>query len=139
MPPLRTLSSLGLLLTVACASAPRPGDPGYPFNVVGSYTGRFLIDNQPFDANIQLRTTSGGRVSGAFRVVAPFEIEGQIDGVVADDLLRLTVRYRNPQGCDGRIEGILSVEEGGGTFEGPVTVTDCGSPTAGRMSFRRRS
>ena len=56
-----------------------------------------------------------------------------------DELLRLTVTYRSASrgGCDGQIEGILTVEPGGGIVEGPVTVADCGERIAGRMSFRR--
>lgn len=137
---MRSRSTLGLIaLTafVACAGAPRPGDPGYPYNVVGAYAGRFMIDDQPFDATLRLRIASGGRVDGAFRVVSPVEIEGAVRGNVLDDLLRLRVSYRNSAGCSGSIEGILTVERGGGTIEGPVTVTDCGDQIAGRMSFRR--
>jgi len=126
-----------ILALTACAGTPGPGDSGYPFNVAGPYSGRFLIDNQPFDATLQLQTSGGGRVRGAFRVVAPFDIEGRVEGAIADELLRITVLYRNTDGCDGRIEGILTVARGGGTFEGPVTVTDCGDPIAGQMSFRR--
>jgi len=135
---LRTSVIVVVLALAACAGTPGPGDPGYAFNVVGPYSGRFLIDDQPFDATLQLQTSGGGRVRGAFRVVEPFEIDGRVEGVIVAQLLRLTVSYRNADGCDGRIEGILTVERGGGTVEGPVTVTDCGDPIAGRMSFRRR-
>ena len=128
---------LTLLALASCAGTPGPGDPGYAFNVGGSYSGRFAIDNQLFDATLQLRTRSGGRVRGGFRVVAPLTIDGRVEGVISGSLLRITITYSDPDGCDGRIEGILTVERGGGTVEGPVTVTDCGGPIAGRMSFRR--
>jgi len=137
MQRLRISLSFIVLVLAACAGTPGPGDPGYAFNVVGPYSGRFLIDNQPFDATLQLQTSSGGRVRGTFRVVSPIEIDGRVEGVIVDGLLRLTVTYRNAEGCDGRIEGILTVERGGGSFDGPVTVTDCGDPIAGQMSFRR--
>jgi len=125
------------LAAVSCASAPGPGDPSYPYNLVGSYQGRFLIDDQPFDAALQLRTMPGGRVRGGIRVSMPVEIDGQVDGTIIDDLLRVTITYRDPSGCEGRIEGIVTIERGGGTIDGPVTVTDCSGPIAGRMSFRR--
>ncbi len=134
---LKKMLPLALMLGVACASAPRPGDAGYAYNVSGSYTGRFIVDDRPFDATLRLRTAPGGRVDGTFRVVSPVEIDGRVRGNVLDDLLRLTVTYRNEDGCDGRIEGILDIDRGGGVIDGPVTVSDCGEAVAGRMSFRR--
>ena len=133
----RIATASALLASVACATPSRPGDQGYEYNVTGSYSGRFMIDDQIFEATLQMRTTGGGRVSGGFRVVAPVEIDGSVDGAVADDLFRITVTYRSANGCNDRIEGILTVEPGGGTIDGPITVTDCGEPIAGRMSFRR--
>lgn len=123
----------------ACAITPGPGDPGYPFNVSGSYTGRLRVDGQPFDATLQLRTTPGGSVRGALRVSVPVEIEGRVEGVIIDDLLRLTISYRDARDCESGIQGILTVERGGAVIEGPVTVDDCGTATAGRMNFRRQS
>ena len=128
---------LGLGMS-ACATLPGPGDAGYRFNVSGSYSGRFMFDDQPFDATLQLRTGSSGSVSGAFLVSSPVVIEGRATGAVVDNLLRLAVSYRNPDGCDGTIEGILTIEPGGGVIEGPVAVNDCGDPVSGRMSFRRQ-
>lgn len=116
---------------------PGPGDPDYPYNVVGSYRGRFIFDGQPFDASMNLRIRDGGRVNGGFRVAAPVEVDGAVDGVVIDDLFRLTVEYRDATGCSARLEGILTVQRGGGQLEGPVTVDGCGDPVSGRMAFRR--
>jgi hypothetical protein len=62
---------------------------------------------------------------------------------VLDDLLRVTLTYESAgqtgsgSACEGRIEGILSVSAGGGTVDGPVTITDCGDSLPGSMSFRR--
>jgi hypothetical protein len=136
----RPRSAVGLVALLgigACATAPGPGAPGYPYNVSGAYAGRLHIDDQPFDATLRLRIVPGGRVDGMLRVVSPVEIEGQVRGNVLDDLLRLTIGYRSRAGCEGRIDGILTVERGGALVEGPVTVTDCGERIAGRMSFRR--
>ncbi|MEM7417664.1 MAG: hypothetical protein AAF389_19405 [Gemmatimonadota bacterium] len=116
---------------------PGPGDADYPYNVEGPYQGRFVFDGQPFDATLNVRIRSGGRVRGAFRVGAPVELDGAVDGVVIDDLLRLTVRYDTPRGCEASIEGVLTVERGGDVFEGPVTVDSCGVIAGGRMAFRR--
>lgn len=132
------LVSLPLAATMyGCASVPGPGEIGYPYNVDGPYQGRFVFDGQPFDATLNVRTGSRGRVRGAFRVGAPVELEGEVDGVVFDDLLRLTVRYETPQGCESSVEGVLTVESGGDVFEGPVTVDACGEVAGGRMAFRR--
>jgi len=134
----RLRSILPLIALAACAAGPGPGEPSYPFNVVGTYVGRFIFSGQPFDATLQLRTGGGGRVRGGFRITDPVVIDGRAEGVIIDDLLRLTVSYRSEDGCDSRVEGILTIERGGSIIDGPVTVTDCGEPVAGTMSFRRR-
>jgi len=67
------------------------------------------------------------------------DIEGRAEGTIVDDLLRLTITYRDARDCDSRIEGILSVERGGGVIAGPVTVDDCGAEVPGRMDFRAQS
>lgn len=131
-----------LLALAACAANPGPGvgpgTPGYEYNVEGAYRGSFVFDGQPFGATLRLSTSERGRVSGAFRVGAPVEIDGPVRGVVIDDLLRISVEYTTADGCDALIEGILTVESGGGQIAGPVTVTDCTGPVAGRMDFRRQ-
>ena len=127
------------LLLAACGGGPGPGDPGYPYNLVGVYTGRLTVEGEAFDAELDLSTSRGGRVRGTFRVRQPLEIDGRAEGTVIDDLLRLTVTYRSDgrADCDGRVEGILTVETGGGVIEGPVTIADCDDALSGRMSFRR--
>ena len=126
------------VVLVACASVPGPGDAGYPYNVRGAFTGRLLVGDRPFQAMLSLRTGSGGDVDGTLRVVSPVEIDGRIRGRVIDDLLRITVTYEDAAGCEGRIEGILDVERGGDSVDGPVTVDDCGTPVAGRLALRRQ-
>jgi hypothetical protein len=134
-PPLLALLALA---AGACAHPAGPGQAGYPYNVSGSYAGRFVFDGEPFDASLQLRTSGDGAVRGALVVPSPIDIEGRVEGRIVDDVLRVTISYRSADGCDGSIEGILTVESGGDSIEGPVTVTDCGAPLPGRMSFRLR-
>lgn len=130
-------------IVTGCAGTPGPGDPGYAYNVDGPYQGRLMVEGSPFEATLDLRISRGGRVQGSFSVRAPLEIDGAVDGTVIDDLLRVTLTYESAgtagtgRACEGRVEGILSVSRGGGTIEGPVTITDCGDPLPGRMSFRR--
>lgn len=128
---------------MGCAGTPGPGDSGYAYNVEGLYRGRLMVEGSPFDATLDLRTASGGRVRGSFRVSAPLEIDGDVAGTIVDDLLRLTLTYASTgqaaagRPCEGHIEGILSVTAGGGILDGPVTITDCGDSLPGSMSFRR--
>jgi hypothetical protein len=119
-----------------CAGGPGPGDRGYAFNLAGAYYGRAHLEGAPIDARASFRTARGGRVSGTFEVPSA-TIVGDVDGVIVDDLLRIRVGYRSLGGCDGVIEGILTIEPGGEIVEGPVTVRDCGEPVAGRLALRR--
>lgn len=127
----------------ACAQMPGPGDAGYAFNVDGRYTGRLVVESEPFEATLDLDTRPGGTVRGSFAVRAPLEVEGSVEGTIVDDLVRLTLTYERATGaagtCESRIEGILTVEPGGAVLDGPVTITDCGDALPGRMSFRRSS
>lgn len=130
-----------LLLTgvVACAGGPGPGAPGTPDNANGDYTGQLTVQGEQFDASLELQTMSDGRVRGAFLVGAPFEIDGRVEGRMIDDLLRVTITYQSASenGCDGRVEGILDVRQGGDVIEGPVTITDCQDELPGQMAFQR--
>ena len=96
-----------------------------------------MFGAERFASTLQLRGSGPGRVSGAFRVSDPIDIQGVVTGVVLDDLLRIKVTWRGPDGCDGVIDGILDILEEGRVLEGPVSVADCGEPVAGRMSFKR--
>jgi hypothetical protein len=137
------LEVVAIVAVAGCAGTPGPGDPGYAYNVQGVYAGRLMVEGEPFDAQLELRTSGGGRVGGSFAVRAPLEIQGRIDGSVVDDLLRVTLTYESTgrsttdRSCTSRIEGILSVSPGGSIVDGPVTITDCGDTLPGRMSFRR--
>ena len=131
------------MVVAACARTGAPGGSGYGYAVDGRYTGRMTVQGEPFDASLELRAGRGGRVQGSFHVRAPLELDGSVDGVVREDLLRLTVRYESDgsadpgRACDGVVEGVLTVSPGGAVLDGPVTITDCGDELAGRMSFRR--
>lgn len=106
--------------------------------MVGAYTGSLVADGQTFDANLRLQAAAPGRSTGILRVSPPVELEGEVTAVVMDDLMRIDVAYTSADGCQGRIVGILDVEHDGSVLEGPVTLTDCGAPVAGRILLRRR-
>ena len=128
---------LTLIGTVGCSSTPGPGESGGPDNVSGLYTGHFHVDGQPFAGTLQLRTSRERSVRGAFRVSVPVEIEGKVQGEIVRDLLSMEITYADERGCRSRIEGLLRITDDGGTLSGPVTVHDCGTETAGRMTFTR--
>jgi hypothetical protein len=86
---------------------------------------------------LRLREESPIRLTGSFLVSEPVEIAGEATGVVVEDVVRITVTYRSPGGCDGRIEGILTVIRNGAVLDGPVTVTDCSGPLSGHLSLSR--
>lgn len=140
---MRATTWLGLAVSVvACAGGPGPGDFGRAYHVDGQYLGRLMVEGDPFDATFRLDTRADGRVRGTFHVRAPMEIEGDVVGRIVDDVFRVTLVYDAPgrdlpRGCEGRVEGILTVSPGGDEVDGPVTITDCGDALPGRMSFRR--
>lgn len=133
---------------VACTTGGRDSDarpvPEASPAAVGAYAGSIVIDSQTFAATLTLRASEPMRVDGAFRldgvlrIPSPVEIEGEVDGIAIDDILRLSVEYRSVDGCDGRIDGILDVTRDGDALDGPVTVEDCGEPVAGQLTLRRR-
>jgi len=135
--PRRLVASAFLLLLAACAGNPGPGDPGYAFNVSGDYSGQFVVEGQGIAATLSLQTAPGGVVSGQVRVTE-MGISAEIQGMVAGSQLTLRIAYRNPgNGCDGVAEGTATITEGGATFSGPMTVTECGQSMGASFSFRR--
>lgn len=125
----------GCALAAGCATAPAGADS---HGVAGAYEGRVSVQGQPFSLTVTLRASGARSVRGAVRLGEPIDLEGEVDGVVMDDLLRLEIRYRGADGCDGSIAGILDVTRRGDALDGPVTLRDCGPPVAGDMVLRRR-
>lgn len=127
-----------MVTTAGCATTGlRPADSGARSGVDGPYEGAVTVGDQQFPSTLSLETGRDGRVTGMLRVASPIDIDGEVRGVVIDDLLRITVTYDADAGCDGTVEGILDVGRRGAFLEGPVTIDDCGVPVAGRMTFRR--
>ncbi len=135
---IRSLAAvLSLALLAACAGTPGPGDTGYAYNVIGPYTGQFVVDGQAVPATMQFETTAGGAVTGSFRV-SMMGIDGEIEGMVVEDQLTFNGNYHNPDsGCDGTVEGTATIEEGGTAIQGRIEVRECGQLLSGTLSFRR--
>lgn len=135
--PRRIAASALLVLLAACAGTPGPGEPGYPFNVSGAYSGQFVVDGQGISATLSLQTAPGGAVTGEVRV-PEMRITATVSGTVVGSQFSVRIAYRNPgNGCDGVAESTATVGDGGETISGPLTVTECGQALGGSMSFRR--
>lgn len=135
--PRRVAASALLVLLAACAGNPGPGEPGYPFNLSGEYTGEFNVEGMAIPALMTLATASGGVVTGSF-TVAQMGITGKVDGTLAGDQLAFRATYFNPESsCNGTAESSATVGEGGATLSGPLSVNECGQTMSGSFSFRR--
>jgi hypothetical protein len=132
------IAATAALLT-ACAGTPGPGDSGYPFNVSGTYSGQFAVEGQVFAANMELQTGPGGVVTGRFEIRQPVQLSGTVEGSLLGTQLTITASYdNNPMtGCSGDAGGTVTVAEGGASFSGPITVSDCGDMLSGTMRFSR--
>lgn len=128
------------LIVSACATAggaSRGEAAPTAYALDGAYTARLTVGDQSFEGVLSLRTAADARVTGSLRVLAPVRIDGPVRGRIIDELLRITIAYTGADGCESRIEGILTIERGGEAAEGPVTVDDCGADIAGRLrAFR---
>lgn len=135
--PRRIAAAALLLFLAACAGTPGPGEPGYPFNVSGTYSGQFTVEGQTISATLSLETAKGGAVTGEVRV-AEMGITAKVEGTVVGSQFNLRIAYRNPgSGCDGVAESTATVGEGGATISGPLAITECGQAMGGSLSFRR--
>jgi hypothetical protein len=121
----------------ACAGTPGPGEPGYPYNVTGSYSGQLTVEGQVISATLSLETAKGGAVTGEVRV-AEMGITARVEGTVVGNQFNLRITYRNPgSGCDGVAESTATIGEGGATISGPLAVTECAQSMGGSLSFKR--
>jgi len=136
--PRRAAASAFLFVFLtACAGTPGPGEPGYPYNVTGSYSGQFIVEGQSISATLSIETLKGGEVTGEVRV-AEMGIAAKVQGMVVGSQLSLRIAYRNPgSGCDGVAETTATIGDGGETISGPVAITECGQAMGGSLSFRR--
>ena len=133
----RLVASAILAILCACAGNPGPGEPGYAFNVSGAYSGQFVVEGQGISAALTLQTAPGGVVTGDLRVTE-MGISAKAEGTVVGSQLNLRIAYRNPgNGCDGLAEATATIGEGGATFSGPMTITECGQSMGASLSFRR--
>lgn len=124
----------------ACAAAPGPGDPGYPYNLSGTYTIRLSVQGMSFSGTAELETRPGGAISGTLRLTSPYSVTGDITGTVVGDQATLITEYEVPSmGCVGATRSTGAVEEGGTRMQGNLSVDDsCGGMMTGRTTLTRR-
>lgn len=123
----------------ACAGNPKPGEPGYPYNLTGRYNAEFIVEGTPYRGNMDLTTSAGGAVSGNFMVAGPpGPVVGTVEGTIATDSLSFLMPYEQPDGCAGTVEGSVAISEGGAGFAGPVQIDDsCGGTLSATLKVDR--
>jgi hypothetical protein len=133
----RLTAAVSVALLAACAGTPGPGDSGYMYNVIGPYTGQFVVDGQALPGTMQLETAAGGAVTGTF-AVQMMGITGDLEGMVVDDQLTFKGNYHNGEtGCDGIAEVTATIGEDGTTIRGRIEVSECGQFLSGTVRFSR--
>ncbi|MDX1660452.1 MAG: hypothetical protein R3326_01565 [Gemmatimonadota bacterium] len=136
--PAWSVVALTLALGAACATTPRPGETGYPYNVEGVYQSDFVVEGTAYRGTTELETEPGGAVRGDFSVERPVGIVGEVSGTISNDSLSFSGTYSQSTGCDGTISGRGEVSEGGDRVEGPLRVDDsCGGVLQGTFEFDR--
>lgn len=136
------LTASGLLLVLplfaACAGNPRPGEPGYPYNLAGRYTADFIVQGATYSATMDLSTAPGGVLSGTFAIPDPL-IAGTVEGTVIADTVDFQMPYEMvEEGCAGVVQGRTAIASGGAGFEGPIRLEDsCNGQMEGTLAVRR--
>jgi hypothetical protein len=123
----------------ACAANPKPGEPGYPYNLDGPYQVEVVVDGTPYRGMMELTTAPGGSVNGSFMVTAPVHVDGTVEGAIVADTLDFRMPYAiQENGCVGVVTGRGGVTQGGGAFSGPVALDDsCGGAMNGTITIQR--
>jgi hypothetical protein len=135
------LSALGILALslAACAGNPKPGEPGYPYNLSGGYQAEFVVDGTPYRGTMNLSTGPGGALSGNFLVTEPAHVTGTVEGVIVADTVDFQMPYEIMEsGCSGVVYGRNPIAEGGVSFSGPIRLDDsCGGELNGTATVQR--
>ncbi len=130
------------LFAVACGAPPRPGEPGYAYNVDGTYQAEFAADDgQVYTGTMELQTLPGGEVTGTMALFDPAAINGTVQGLVVGAELSVSVDYEIvDQGCGGTATGNAVVAEGGDSASGLVDIADAcggGAPLSATFTLTR--
>ena len=132
-----------IVAAAACGGTPQPGDPGYEYNVEGSYVVDFAAnDGQTYSGTMVLTTGAGGVVSGSMSLTSPVSVDGTVEGTVVGAQLSLDVQYFIPDNqCGGVVIATGTIAQGGGTASGAASIQaddDCqGGPTSADFTLTR--
>lgn len=130
---------LATIFLAACAGNPKPGEPGYAYNLTGPYQAEFVVDGTPYRGTIDLSTAPGGALTGSFMVTDPAHINGTVEGMVVADSVDFQMPYEILEnGCSGVVYGRNAIAQGGGSFGGPIRLDDsCGGELTGTATIQR--
>ena len=140
MRPIATcLVILATVSLAACAGNPKPGEPGYPYNLTGSYQAEFLVDGTPYRGTMDLSTAAGGAVSGSFMVADPAHVNGTVEGAIVADTVDFQMPYEILEnGCAGVVYGRGAIAAGGDGFGGAIRLDDsCAGEMTGTATIQR--
>lgn len=130
--------ALALAVAIGCAANPRPGEPGYSYNVDGVYDATFVVDGTAYRGTTEFETSPGGVVRGDFSIESPVSIVGGLSGTLRGDSLAWSGAYTQSAECDGTVSGAGGVSEGGTRVEGSMQADDsCGGMLEGTFEFTR--
>lgn len=127
-----------VLAALACAANPRPGEPGYPYNVSGTYQASFDVGGDAYTGTLEATTGPGGAVSGSFRVVGEVTASASFTGTVVGDSLSWSGGYTLAEvDCPGTITSEGVVAEGGASLSGDLFVVGCDQTYEGSYTATR--
>lgn len=136
----KTVPVVGILALslAACAGNPQPGEPGYPYNLTGTYQALFMVAGEANRGTMELSTAPGGLVSGGFVVTEPAAVLGEVEGRIVADSIEFQMPYERTGSCSGVVHGRSAIAEGGAAFGGDILLDDsCAGETPGTMEIRR--
>jgi hypothetical protein len=128
-----------MVVNAACAGNPAPGEPGYRFNLNGTYDALFSAQGTDFTGAAELSTAPGGVVTGIVKLTSPEAVTADLEGTVADSSFRFEATYSRSGGCEGALMGRGEIRpDGAGTSGGVDIADDClGGMMEGRFRFSR--
>lgn len=117
---------LGLLAVAAaaCSGNPMPGDPGYAYNMSGTYDTEFEAMGTVYAGPAEVSTSPGGLIYGTIALDGPETVLGDLQGSISGDTLTFESHYERAGGCTGVLSGSGLIVEGGGSVSGDAVVDD---------------
>jgi hypothetical protein len=130
---------IAILLSFGCAGNPEPGEPGYRFNLNGTYDATFSAQGMDFTGTADLATAAGGAVTGTVRLTSPEMVTAELEGMVADSSFSFESTYSRAGGCEGALLGGGEIQSDGLGTSGDVDIADdcMGGVMEGSFRFTR--